>query len=178
MLSYTANFFTADADIYCPACAEAAYGEGIYTEGGALDSEGNVVHPVYSWDTGEFDPHSAHACAACGGELIEQMILPAPAPRMGDRRDIALDLVMIMDARTPVGARHRDRVAVYEITYAGGATEFVTWTVFRDGTCGEGAYYHAEDYSDGARSARMYALDELMHRVTGKSPTRTPQVYA
>jgi len=51
--------FAADADLYCPTCAERLYGPD---RPGRRDRGGNAVHPVFAdseWD-------SPRHCAACG----------------------------------------------------------------------------------------------------------------
>lgn len=54
--------YTADADVWCAACADGAYGPGVMRS----DSEGNLIQPiflsdVYQWDEG-CEPH----CNKCG----------------------------------------------------------------------------------------------------------------
>lgn len=51
--------FTADADIYCLACAEARYGPD---SGTRRDSEGNAVQPVFSDSEWDAPQH----CTRCG----------------------------------------------------------------------------------------------------------------
>lgn len=86
--------YTADADIWCPDCAEKAYGIGAlgicpecrsftstprhgefvcrcgWTGSGKrfLDNEGNEVHPIFA--SNEHDPAGEH-CGVCGREVWE-----------------------------------------------------------------------------------------------------------
>jgi hypothetical protein len=70
--------YTADADIYCPACAALVYDrtvDGVLRTVAdpreafqALDFEDNVVHPIFGSD----DLDAGHnECARCQGELVE-----------------------------------------------------------------------------------------------------------
>ena len=69
--------YTYDADVHCPACADAAYAagrlvrsgrQGEYDEHGLpmslIDSEGNPVRPVFSTDEHDFT-----SCGDCGAPL-------------------------------------------------------------------------------------------------------------
>ena len=69
--------YTYDADVHCPACADAAYAagrlvrsgrQGEYDEHGLpmslIDSEGNPVRPVFSTDEHEFT-----RCSDCGERI-------------------------------------------------------------------------------------------------------------
>jgi hypothetical protein len=79
--------YSADADIYCPACAALIYDRVIdgvlrtvadereaFT---ALDFEGNAVHPIFGSD--ELEPDDA--CARCHERLIEsdRIVTSGPA---------------------------------------------------------------------------------------------------
>jgi hypothetical protein len=61
--------YTYDADVHCPGCAIAKFGQepGRYwVKEDAEDSEGNEVHPIFQWDeTSEEGEH----CGTCGGEI-------------------------------------------------------------------------------------------------------------
>ena len=56
--------YTADADAWCPAYAEARYGPA-HSVHERRDREGNAVHPVFAVDEWEYRP----ACGACGTAL-------------------------------------------------------------------------------------------------------------
>ena len=69
--------YTYDADVHCPACADAAYAagwlvrsgrHGEYDEHGLpmslIDREGNPVRPVFSTDEHDFT-----SCGDCGAPL-------------------------------------------------------------------------------------------------------------
>ncbi len=59
--------YTADADIYCPDCAERRYGPD---REGRLDREGNEVRPIFASDSSEWSESGAY-CGDCGRELVE-----------------------------------------------------------------------------------------------------------
>lgn len=43
--------WTYEADVHCPACAVHRFGyDSLYGDEGAVDSEGNEVHPIFSTD--------------------------------------------------------------------------------------------------------------------------------
>ncbi|MBN1444425.1 MAG: hypothetical protein JXA90_17060 [Planctomycetes bacterium] len=92
--------YSADADTWCPECAEEAYGKaalGICPECGSFlswngsecvcchcglefgriptDSEGNEVHPIFASDEWQFEESGLH-CHKCGEEIV-----PAPKPK-------------------------------------------------------------------------------------------------
>ena len=56
--------YTADADIWCPACAERVYGP-LTDE--SEDHEGNPVHPIFAIDEWEYAP----TCTSCREALID-----------------------------------------------------------------------------------------------------------
>jgi hypothetical protein len=55
--------WTADADAWCNACAEDAYGEDSPTR---LDSEGNPVNPVFA-----SDEYGGYVCGNCLTPIVE-----------------------------------------------------------------------------------------------------------
>ena len=58
-MSYEVMGYAADADTYCPDCAEEKYPDG-------LDNEGHEVYPIFAdseWDRAVY-------CAACGEYII------------------------------------------------------------------------------------------------------------
>jgi hypothetical protein len=61
--------FTANADVWCPACAETIY-PGLTVDGqSATDDEGNEIYPIFVGDEGWADDR----CARCG-ELLENLL--------------------------------------------------------------------------------------------------------
>ena len=98
MKSFDIIAYTADADTWCPDCAEKAYGKaalgrcpecgdylgnpgnryecgcGFQTDGIPTDGEGNEVHPVFCEDEWQFEDSGLY-CGACGEEII-----PRPKP--------------------------------------------------------------------------------------------------
>jgi len=57
------RYYTADADHWCPACAERHYPGSTHPQTGCkvLDREGNPVGAVFGWETRHGD-----ACRGCG----------------------------------------------------------------------------------------------------------------
>jgi len=68
MKSFDIIAYSADADIYCPDCAETLYPscEIDDPDNRAEDGEGNEVHPIFAGDM-EFE--SGIACCECGVEI-------------------------------------------------------------------------------------------------------------
>ena len=58
-------FWTYEADVHCPACAEARFGAGLYRQ--AKDREGNRPHPV--WMPTD-NPPSGTYCGDCHREIL------------------------------------------------------------------------------------------------------------
>lgn len=52
-----------DADIHCNICKHKRFGDDAY----AKDSEGNEIHPVFSWD--ELDTEYPVCCGDCFEEI-------------------------------------------------------------------------------------------------------------
>ena len=56
--------YAADADVWCPACAQDAYGP---LTSDTQDQEGNPVHPIFAMDEWEYLP----VCTRCQETLID-----------------------------------------------------------------------------------------------------------
>jgi hypothetical protein len=62
MKSWTIIGFTANADIWCPPCADATFGPDAADR---IDGEGNTVNPIFASD--EIEP--GEACNQCQEEI-------------------------------------------------------------------------------------------------------------
>lgn len=62
-----------EADLHCPECAEKRFGVDpgkIWVRKGAVDREGNQVHPIFVSD--EHDPEGEY-CGDCRAEIWEKI---------------------------------------------------------------------------------------------------------
>lgn len=65
--------YTADADVWCVSCAESAYGSDSVDR---QDGEGNLVHPIFVSELGQWQCHcgmgdvdSGPHCNRCGEDV-------------------------------------------------------------------------------------------------------------